>query len=139
QGRIRARLCVSDVSRECALRRRISARHVDRAPADRHAPDRNREANRGGRGRARRDRQGNDQVRFELGYYALNPNVKVIAPWREWDLTSREKLLAYAEKHGIPVEMKRGKKSPYSMDANLLHISYEGGELEDPWLEPQPD
>jgi|SRR5581483_3547437 len=83
--------------------------------------------------------KGNDQVRFELGYYALNPNVKVIAPWREWDLTSREKLLAYAEKHGIPVEMKRGKKSPYSMDANLLHISYEGGELEDPWLEPQPD
>ncbi len=83
--------------------------------------------------------KGNDQVRFELGYYALNPNVKVIAPWREWDLTSREKLLAYAEKHGIPVEMKRGKKSPYSMDANLLHISYEGGELEDPWLEPRPD
>ncbi|MFL6622164.1 MAG: argininosuccinate synthase [Sulfurifustaceae bacterium] len=83
--------------------------------------------------------KGNDQVRFELGYYALNPNVKVIAPWREWDLTSRETLLKYAEKHGIPVEMKRGKKSPYSMDANLLHISYEGGELEDPWLEPNAD
>ncbi len=83
--------------------------------------------------------KGNDQVRFELGYYALKPDVHVIAPWREWDLTSREKLLAYAEKHGIPVEMKRGKKSPYSMDANLLHISYEGGVLEDPWAEPEAD
>ena len=81
--------------------------------------------------------KGNDQVRFELGYYALNPNVKVIAPWREWDLTSREKLLAYAEQHGIPIERKQGKKSPYSMDANLLHISYEGGQLEDPWIEPE--
>jgi argininosuccinate synthase len=83
--------------------------------------------------------KGNDQVRFELGYYALNPNIKVIAPWREWDLTSREKLVRYAAKHRIPIEMKRGKKSPYSMDANLLHISYEGGELEDPWREPKPD
>jgi len=82
--------------------------------------------------------KGNDQVRFELGAYALKPDVKIIAPWREWDLTSRDKLLAYAEKHGIPVEMKRGKKSPYSMDANLLHISYEGGILEDPWREPEP-
>ncbi len=80
--------------------------------------------------------KGNDQVRFELGYYALKPNVKVIAPWREWDLSSRESLLKYADKHGIPVEMKRGKKSPYSMDANLLHISYEGGVLEDPSKEP---
>jgi argininosuccinate synthase len=76
-------------------------------------------------------------VRFELGYYALEPNIKVIAPWREWDLNSREKLLKYAEQHRIPVEMKRGKKSPYSMDANLLHISYEGGVLEDPWAEPE--
>jgi argininosuccinate synthase len=83
--------------------------------------------------------KGNDQVRFELTYYSLNPNVKIIAPWREWNLTSRETLLKYAAKHGIPVEMKRGKKSPYSMDANLLHISYEGGELEDPWLEPKAD
>jgi argininosuccinate synthase len=83
--------------------------------------------------------KGNDQVRFELGAYALKPGVKVIAPWREWDLTSREKLLAYAEQHGIPVEMKRGKKSPYSMDANLLHISYEGGPLEDPWCEAEED
>ena len=81
--------------------------------------------------------KGNDQVRFELGYYAFDPDIKVIAPWREWDLSSREKLLAYAEQHGIPVEMKRGKKSPYSMDANLLHISYEGGPLEDPWNEPE--
>jgi argininosuccinate synthase len=81
--------------------------------------------------------KGNDQVRFELGYYALRPDIKIIAPWREWDLSSREKLMAYAEKHGIPVEMKRGKKSPYSMDANLLHISYEGGILENPWKEPE--
>jgi len=81
--------------------------------------------------------KGNDQVRFELGAYALKPDIKVIAPWREWDLTSREKLLAYAERHGIPVEMKRGRKSPYSMDANLLHISYEGAVLEDPWKAPE--
>jgi argininosuccinate synthase len=81
--------------------------------------------------------KGNDQVRFELGAYALNPDIKVIAPWREWDLLSRQKLLDYAEQHGIPVEMKQGKKSPYSMDANLLHISYEGGILEDPWAEPE--
>jgi argininosuccinate synthase len=81
--------------------------------------------------------KGNDQVRFELGAYALKPDVQVIAPWREWDLNSREKLMAYAEQHGIPVEMKQGKKSPYSMDANLLHISYEGGILEDPWAEPE--
>jgi argininosuccinate synthase len=80
--------------------------------------------------------KGNDQVRFELGAYALKPDIKVIAPWREWDLTSREKLMAYAAQHGIPVEMKSGPKPPYSMDANLLHISYEGGELEDPWIEP---
>ncbi len=83
--------------------------------------------------------KGNDQVRFELGYYALKPDVHVIAPWREWDLNSREKLMAYAEEHGIPVEQKRGKKSPYSMDANLLHISYEGGILEDPWAAPEED
>ena len=81
--------------------------------------------------------KGNDQVRFELGYYALKPDVRVIAPWREWKLTSRETLLAYADKHGIPVERKKGGGSPYSMDANLLHISYEGGQLEDPWLEPE--
>ena len=83
--------------------------------------------------------KGNDQVRFELGAYALNPAVQVIAPWREWDLTSRETLLAYCEQHNIPVEQKRGKKSPYSMDANLLHISYEGAILEDPWAEPEED
>ncbi len=83
--------------------------------------------------------KGNDQVRFELGAYALKPDVRVIAPWREWDLNSREKLLAYAEQHQIPVEFKKGKKSPYSMDANLLHISYEGGVLEDPWSEPEAD
>ncbi len=83
--------------------------------------------------------KGNDQVRFELGAYALNPDIRIIAPWREWDLTSRETLLAYAEQHGIPVEHKQGKKSPYSMDANSLHISYEGGILEDPWAEPEED
>jgi len=83
--------------------------------------------------------KGNDQVRFELGAYALRPDIQVIAPWREWDLNSRQTLLAYAEKHGIPVEMKKGKTSPYSMDANLLHISYEGRILEDPWTEPEED
>ena len=84
--------------------------------------------------------KGNDQVRFELGAYALNPDIKIIAPWREWDLLSREKLMNYAAEHGIAVEMKRdGSKSPYSMDANLLHISYEGYDLEDPWVEPGKD
>ena len=81
--------------------------------------------------------KGNDQVRFELGYYALAPEIRVIAPWREWDLNSRASLLAYAEKHGIAVEKKRGTESPYSTDANMLHISYEGGVLEDPWAEPE--
>ncbi len=83
--------------------------------------------------------KGNDQVRFELGAYALKPDIHVIAPWREWDLNSRQKLLAYAEQHAIAVEMKKGKASPYSMDANSLHISYEGGILEDPWAEPEED
>ncbi|MDI1278762.1 argininosuccinate synthase [Methylobacter sp.] len=83
--------------------------------------------------------KGNDQVRFELGAYALRPDIQIIAPWREWDLTSRQTLLDYAEKHKIPVEMKKGKTSPYSMDANLLHISYEGRVLEDPWAEPEED
>ena len=83
--------------------------------------------------------KGNDQVRFELGAYALMPNVRVIAPWREWDLLSRDKLLAYADKHGIPVDYKKrkGGGAPYSMDANLLHVSYEGGILEDPNFEPE--
>ncbi len=82
--------------------------------------------------------KGNDQVRFELGAYALKPGVEVIAPWREWDLNSREKLLTYCDEHGIEVEKKKGK-SPYSMDANLLHISYEGGILEDPWAEAEEE
>lgn len=82
--------------------------------------------------------KGNDQVRFELGYYALEPNIKVIAPWREWDLLSREKLLAYAEQHGIPIDMKHKQGgAPYSMDANLLHISFEGRHLEDPKAEAE--
>ncbi len=80
--------------------------------------------------------KGNDQVRFELGAYALAPEIKVIAPWREWELGGRETLMAYAEEHNIPIEMKRGTKSPFSMDANLLHISFEGGPLEDPFTEP---
>jgi argininosuccinate synthase len=84
--------------------------------------------------------KGNDQVRFELGAYALKPGVEVIAPWREWDLTSRESLMDYCAKHDIPVDYAGGKKkSPYSMDANLLHISYEGGILEDPWAEAEDD
>ncbi len=84
--------------------------------------------------------KGNDQVRFELGFYALKPDVKVIAPWREWDMVSREDMLRFADAHGIPVERKReGSKSPYSMDANMLHISYEGYDLEDPWVEPSDD
>ena len=83
--------------------------------------------------------KGNDQVRFELGAYALSPDVKVIAPWRQWDLNSREKLLAYASERQIPIDMKRGSKAPYSMDANLLHISYEGDQLEDPWQAAEDD
>jgi len=84
--------------------------------------------------------KGNDQVRFELGAYALKPGIKVIAPWREWNLTSRETLMDYCEAHKIPVDFSgKKKKSPYSMDANLLHISYEGGVLEDPWMEAEED
>src|SRR5210317_829411 len=84
--------------------------------------------------------KGNDQVRFELGAYALKPGIQVIAPWREWDLNSREKLMAYCEERNIPVDFSnKKKKSPYSMDANLLHISYEGGQLEDPWVEAEED
>lgn len=83
--------------------------------------------------------KGNDQVRFELGAYALKPDIKIIAPWREWNLTSRSSLIAYADKHGVAVDKAKGKKSPYSMDANLLHISYEGDILEDPWNEPESD
>lgn len=84
--------------------------------------------------------KGNDQVRFELGAYALKPGIQVIAPWREWDLNSREKLMRYCEDRQIPVDFsKNKKKSPYSMDANLLHISYEGGILEDPWAEAEED
>jgi argininosuccinate synthase len=83
--------------------------------------------------------KGNDQVRFELGYYALKPDIKVIAPWREWDLTSRTRLLKYAEQHQIPIASHKRGEAPYSMDANLLHISYEGRVLEDPWVEPTED
>lgn len=83
--------------------------------------------------------KGNDQVRFEMGYYALRPDIRVIAPWREWDLNSREKLLAYADRHHIPVARDKRGESPYSMDRNLLHISFEGKILEDPWQEPEDD
>ena len=80
--------------------------------------------------------KGNDQVRFELGYYALKPDIKVIAPWREWDLNSRTKLIEYAQKHQIPIPKDKEGEPPYSTDANLLHISYEGKALEDPWVGP---
>lgn len=83
--------------------------------------------------------KGNDQVRFELGAYALSPDIKIIAPWREWSLNSRERLVAFADQHGIPVEKKSDGSASYSTDANALHISYEGGILEDPWFQPEPD
>ena len=83
--------------------------------------------------------KGNDQVRFELNAYALNPQIHVIAPWLEWDLNSRERLVGYAREHGIPVETRKDGGADYSMDANMLHISYEGGELEDPWNRPDPE
>ena len=83
--------------------------------------------------------KGNDQVRFELSAYSLNPKIKIIAPWREWDLNSRDKLLSYAAKNSIPVDMDKKNTPPYSMDANLLHISYEGKILEDPWASPPED
>ncbi len=84
--------------------------------------------------------KGNDQVRFELNAYALDADIQVIAPWREWELSSRESLMNFAESHGIEIDyQKKDKKSPYSMDANLLHISYEGDILEDPWAEPEDD
>ena len=83
--------------------------------------------------------KGNDQVRFELSAYALNPEIKIIAPWREWDLNSREKLISYAKANNIPVDVDKGNSAPYSMDANLLHISYEGKALEDPWVEAPED
>ena len=119
------------------LRGRVPARHVDRPSpliakrlveiAAEHGAD---AISHGATGK------GNDQVRFELGAYALSPEIKVIAPWREWELGGRETLMEYAREHDIPIEMKRGKKSPFSMDANLLHISFEGGPLEDPFTEP---
>src|SRR5512135_2443443 len=83
--------------------------------------------------------KGNDQVRFELGYYALKPDIKVIAPWREWDLTSRTRLIAWADARQIPIAKDKRGEPPYSTDANLLHISYEGKALEDPWVEPDED
>jgi argininosuccinate synthase len=83
--------------------------------------------------------KGNDQVRFELGYVSFDPDITIIAPWREWDLTSRAALLEFAQKHDIPIEKKNTEESPYSMDANLLHISYEGKGLEDPWNAPDED
>ncbi len=83
--------------------------------------------------------KGNDQVRFELTCYALNPHIKVIAPWREWDLDSRDKLVEYAERHQIPIPRGKRGEPPYSTDANLLHISYEGRALEDPWVEPEEE
>lgn len=111
----------TSIARPLIAKRQIEIAHLTKADAVSH----------GATGK------GNDQVRFELGYYALEPNIHVIAPWREWDLTSREKLIKYAETHGISIEKKKGGGSPYSMDANLLHISYEGGILENPAAEPE--
>ena len=81
--------------------------------------------------------KGNDQVRFELSAYSLNPKIQVIAPWREWTFKSRKDLMRYSKLHKIDIDFDKGKKSPYSMDANMLHISYEGGILEDPWAAPE--
>jgi pyruvate/2-oxoglutarate dehydrogenase complex dihydrolipoamide dehydrogenase (E3) component len=135
---VRARLRVPDVPRQHHLRRRVPARHLHRAAADRQAPGRDRQRDRRRRHLARRHRQGQRPGALRARRLRAEARRPVIAPWREWDLTSREKLMAYAEQHGIPVEIaKAGKKSPYSMDANLLHISYEGGILEDPWKEPE--
>ena len=83
--------------------------------------------------------KGNDQVRFELGYYSINPEIRVIAPWREWDLNSRESLIAYAENNQIPISRDKRGEAPYSTDSNLLHTSYEGKILENPWLAPDED
>jgi len=130
----RARLHLPDAAGRGGLRGRLPARHVDRAAAHRPGP---------GRGGARRGRRrggpratgkGNDQVRFELTYAALAPQLKVIAPWREWELNSRTALIEFARAHDIAVPVTAER--PYSMDRNLFHVSYEGGILEDPWAEP---
>jgi argininosuccinate synthase len=121
-----------DVPREHRLRGPVSARHLDRAAADRQAPDRDRRqvgadaVCHGATGK------GNDQVRFELGYYALEPDIRVIAPWREWEFASREQLIDFAEKHQIPIAKDKRGEAPFSVDANLLHSSSEGKVLEDP-------
>ncbi len=130
---------VATTSSRCSaqrrLRGRVSARHVDRPAAHRQEADRDREkvgadaVCHGATGK------GNDQVRFELGYYALKPDVTVIAPWREWDLRSREQLIAFAEQHQIPIAKDKRGESPFSVDANLLHASSEGKVLEDPAVE----
>ena len=117
-----------------ALRGPVPARHLDRPAADRQAPDRDR-PRRSAPTRSRHGAtgKGNDQVRFELGYYALKPDIKVIAPWREWDLdSSRTQLLEFAEKHQIPIAKDKRGEAPFSVDANLLHSSSEGKVLEDP-------
>ncbi len=117
---IRPRFRLPDVPRQRALRGHLSARHLDRPAADRQAPDRDREAETGADAVCHgATGKGNDQVRFELGYYALNPDIKVIAPWREWDLTSRTKLIDFAEKHQIPIAKDKRGEAPFSVDANL--------------------
>jgi argininosuccinate synthase len=132
---IRARFRVPDDARQCPLRRRLPARHLDRAAADLQALieiARETGADAVAHGATGK---GNDQVRFELSAYALEPDIKVIAPWREWDLTSRTALIAWAEQHQIPVPKDKRGESPFSTDANLLHTSSEGKVLEDPWEE----
>jgi argininosuccinate synthase len=129
---IRARLRVSHVPRQCALRRDLSARHIDRAAADRQASDRDRPRQGADAVCHGATGKGNDQVRFELGYYALEPDIKIIAPWRDWDFKSREALLEFAEKHQIPIAKDKRGEAPFSVDANLLHSSSEGKVLEDP-------
>src|SRR5438128_7106228 len=116
-----AYLLGTSIARPLIAKRQIEIAHQVRADAVAH----------GATGK------GNDQVRFELSYYALDPDIKVIAPWREWDLTSRTRLLDYAEKHQIPIAKDKRGETPFSVDANLLHISAEGKVLEDPWVEPE--
>jgi argininosuccinate synthase len=135
---IRARFRLPDDARQRPLRGRLSARHLDRPPADLQAPGRDRARDRRRCGRHGATGKGNDQVRFELSAYALAPDIAIIAPWREWDLTSRTALIAWAEAHQIAVPKDKRGESPFSTDANLLHTSSEGKVLEDPW-EETPD
>ena len=131
-------LRVPDVSRQRPLRGRLSAGHLDCPPADRQGADRDRAQEGADAVCHGATGKGNDQVRFELTYYALEPYIKIIAPWREWSFKSREQLIEFAEKHQIPVAKDKRGEAPFSVDANLLHSSSEGKVLEDPAIEPPP-